>query len=231
MFHIVSVSTATPQCQSHQLLTSADRINNCSAFPSPVNSDRNLTQGWYRFSGAAGTKMPERQVPAGLYSCGTYGPGWLNGIHPNQTNQTLGLFVCYRWGYTPCQWGNYVWVTNCGSFFVYYLYPTPTTNALRYCGSPWIREKDTTSSVHASVFVDWNKVSLNSFTLSSFNILPKRETNQCKFDPIWYRNGPPYTDDFGCRDFSGHFGCDFKRNFAAISNRPCKLLAIPRRFE
>ena len=28
-----------------------------------------------------------------------------------------------------------------------------------------------------------------------------------------------------------HFCGDFKRDFAAISNRPCKLLAIPQRFE
>ena len=33
---------------------------------------------------------------------------------------------------------------------------------------------------------------------------------------------PIYTGDF-YSDFSG----DFKRNFGAISNRPCKLLAIP----
>ena len=154
------------QCQSHQLLTSADRSNSCPGFSTQVNSDRNLTQGWYRFSGAAGTKMPERQVPAGLYSCGTYGPGWLNGLHPNQPQQTVRATVCYRWGYTPCQWSSFVWITNCGNFFVYYLYPTPANSFfLRYCGSPWIREKDTTSSVHASVFVDWNKMYLNSLFL------------------------------------------------------------------
>ena len=37
---------------------------------------------------------------------------------------------------------------------------------------------------------------------------------------------PVYTGDFCC-DVSGDFCCDF----VAISNRPCKLLAIPRRFE
>ena len=31
---------------------------------------------------------------------------------------------------------------------------------------------------------------------------------------------------FYTRDFSGYFCCDFKRDFAAISNRPCKILAI-----
>ena len=36
---------------------------------------------------------------------------------------------------------------------------------------------------------------------------------------------PVYTGDFCC-DFSVDFWCDFKRDFAAISNRPCKLLAI-----
>ena len=33
----------------------------------------------------------------------------------------------------------------------------------------------------------------------------------------------PFTDAFCC-DFSGDFSSDFKRNFTAISNRPCKLL-------
>ena len=176
----------TPQCKTHHVLSSADRsINSYLSFSTQVKSDRNLPQGWYRFSGAAGSKMPERRQVPGLYSCGTYGPGWLAGRHPKQPQQTVRALVCYRWGYSRCRWGSYVWITNCGNFFVYYLYPTPTNSFyLRYCGTPWIREKDT------SDFVDWSKVSLNSFTVSSFNIKPKRETNQCKFDPIWYRNGP-----------------------------------------
>ena len=37
---------------------------------------------------------------------------------------------------------------------------------------------------------------------------------------------PIYTGDFCC-DFSGNFCCDF----VVISNRPCKLLVIPRQFE
>ena len=39
---------------------------------------------------------------------------------------------------------------------------------------------------------------------------------------------------FYCPDnsvYTGDFCCDFKCDFAAISNRPCKLLAIPRRLE
>ena len=36
---------------------------------------------------------------------------------------------------------------------------------------------------------------------------------------------PVYTGDLCCY-FSGDFCCDFKRDFAAVSNRPCKLLAI-----
>ena len=127
----------TPQCKTHHVLSSADRsINSYLSFSTQVKSDRNLPQGWYRFSGAAGSKMPEwRQVP-GLYSCGTYGPGWLAGWHPKQPQRTVRALVCYRWGYSRCRWSSFVWITNCGNFFVYYLYPTPTNNALRYCGSP-----------------------------------------------------------------------------------------------
>ena len=42
--------------------------------------DNQLAEGWYRFVGAAGTKMPTTRVPA--YRCGTHWSGWLNGSHP-----------------------------------------------------------------------------------------------------------------------------------------------------
>ena len=42
----------------------------------PVLCDIQLPEGWYRFVGAAGTKMPTTRVPA--FGCGTDWPdGWL----------------------------------------------------------------------------------------------------------------------------------------------------------
>ena len=52
--------------------------------------------------------------------------------------------------------------------------------------------------------------------------LPQCSFQKCVTNLLW----PVYTGDFCC-EFSG----DFKRDFAAISNRPCKLLAIPQRYE
>ena len=42
--------------------------------------DDQLSEEWYRFVGAAGTKMPTARVPA--FRCGTNWPGWLDGVHP-----------------------------------------------------------------------------------------------------------------------------------------------------
>ena len=41
--------------------------------------DREL-KGWYRFVGAAGTKMPT--TPVGPFRCGAANSGWLHDTHP-----------------------------------------------------------------------------------------------------------------------------------------------------
>ena len=46
----------------------------------PVLCDKELSEGWYRFVGAAGTKMPTTYVPAN--KCGAAFSGWLHSTHP-----------------------------------------------------------------------------------------------------------------------------------------------------
>ena len=43
--------------------------------------DDEIEEAWYRFTGAAGSKMPES--PPNKNTCGTHAPGWLNGRHPS----------------------------------------------------------------------------------------------------------------------------------------------------
>ena len=46
----------------------------------PVLGDNQLLEGWFRFVGAAVTRMPRTRVPA--YRCGTDWSRWLDGAHP-----------------------------------------------------------------------------------------------------------------------------------------------------
>ena len=46
----------------------------------PVLGDNQRLEGWFRFVGAAVTRMPRTRVPA--YRCGTDWSSWLDGAHP-----------------------------------------------------------------------------------------------------------------------------------------------------
>jgi hypothetical protein len=87
------------------------------------------TPKWIRFSGAGGTQLAT-SFP-GANRCGTYYPGFLNDTHPVGAGETKISSVCF--GYSGgCDYRNTISVTNCLSYFVYYLIPPPTCN-LRYC--------------------------------------------------------------------------------------------------
>ena len=93
---------------------------------------RDLNPGWYRFTGAAGDKMPTECVP--VRRCGTHAPGWLSGAHPTLAEGAVARKVCYHWTGRCCQWSNNIKIRNCGGFFVYELQKTPVCS-LRYCGN------------------------------------------------------------------------------------------------
>ena len=42
--------------------------------------------------------------------------------------------ICFDWDGNECKWNATGRATNCGSYFVYYLYNTPVCRA-RYCGA------------------------------------------------------------------------------------------------
>ncbi|PFX26091.1 Uromodulin [Stylophora pistillata] len=67
-------------CYNYSILDDANRKNSYITNFAAVLCDNQLFEGWYRFVGAAGTKMPTTRVPADR--CGTVWSGWLDGTHP-----------------------------------------------------------------------------------------------------------------------------------------------------
>ena len=117
-------------CKNYQKLTDADRKSNYPKTDSP-KCDQTLN-GWYRFQGAASTKM-ETTCPR-MYSCGTSLPAWLSENHPTVADGKVQKKVCIRW-FGDCCWKYlFIQVKNCGSFYIYDLF-YPGMCAARYCGT------------------------------------------------------------------------------------------------
>lgn len=123
-----------PECSSYTPLNTADRASGFSDRKT-VKCDRNDFPNiakWYRFEGAAGTRMPTSPVPK--QHCGTHATGWLNGKHPKKEEGVVSRKVCFNWSGNTCRWSIYVSVRNCGAFYVYHLGRTPGCS-FRYCGN------------------------------------------------------------------------------------------------
>ena len=98
----------------------------------PSLCDDLLPEGWYRFVGAAGTKMPTTRVPANR--CGTVWSGWLDGAHPTVEDGEVSRKVCFSDRSTGCKSSKYIFVKNCGSYFIYRLIEQPRCHS-RYCSA------------------------------------------------------------------------------------------------
>ena len=81
--------------------------------------------------GAAGIKMPTTRVSA--HRCGTDWSGWLDGSHPTVEDGEAFRTVCFSDRFSGCKYIRKIYVKNCGSYFIYKLYPLPC--ASRYCGT------------------------------------------------------------------------------------------------
>merc|ERR1712087_167701 len=132
-----------PECTSnYKVLDEADRNYQHQTNPDlPVYCDNIKAwngikspafQGssWYRFMGQAGTKMPE--FPYGSSTCQTWAPGWINGKHPTRKGQIVERLACFTVGENTCYDRENIKITNCGSFFLYFL-PDITKCNNRYC--------------------------------------------------------------------------------------------------
>ena len=129
---------AANPCHHYKNLSDANRkINYVTLYGL---CDNQLPEGWYRFVGAAGSKMPTTRVPA--YRCGTDWSGWLDDAHPTVEDGRDGKDkrkVCFSDRSTGCKYKITISVKNCGSYFIYELYRTPCPS--RYCGTDWMGGK------------------------------------------------------------------------------------------
>ena len=92
--------------------------------------------GWYRFTGRAGTKMPDTGV-FNSTGCGTDAQGWLAGGHPLGAGQQVIRTVNFNRLSNPAHKSVDVSVTHCKNFFVYRLPETESaghTMYYSYCG-------------------------------------------------------------------------------------------------
>jgi hypothetical protein len=81
----------------------------------------------------AGTRIPES--PPGIFHCGTGATGWLSGDHPTSPGASNDAKFCFDDGVNgDCYESTQGKVTNCGSYFVYYLENTPQCYR-RYCAT------------------------------------------------------------------------------------------------
>ena len=98
--------------------------------------DSQLPEEWYRFVGAAGTKMLTSRVSANR--CGTKYSGWLDGRYPTVEDGEVYKDVCFsNDAHNNCKSKKTISVKNCGSYFIYKLLHPPLCNS-RYCGTDWI---------------------------------------------------------------------------------------------
>jgi cysteine-rich repeat protein len=88
--------------------------------------------GWYRFTGAAGTKMPDSAPP--VDHCNTDATGWLQGGHPTVQQGVVTRKACFNWVGQSCWSSNNIKVVNCGGFYLYQL-GAPGCCSCVYCGT------------------------------------------------------------------------------------------------
>ena len=117
-------------CYNYFVLNTADRSVNYSATADKCDDtlDFNL---WYRIAGAAGTQIPEKEVP--FRRCGARYPRWMDGVHPSVEDGVVTRDVCFVLGENRCRWKLEIKVQDCGGFFVYKL-AAPNYCDQRYCG-------------------------------------------------------------------------------------------------
>ena len=128
----ISFHFAADPCFHYENLSDANRK---ISYVTPHGSelcDSQLPEGWYRFVGAAGTKMPTTRVPA--YRCSTVWSGWLDDAHPTVEDGEIRRTVCFSDRTTGCKILRDIFVKNCGSYFIYRLQQPPYCNS-RYCST------------------------------------------------------------------------------------------------
>jgi len=118
-------------CGHYQNLTDAKRKYDYNTQDGHSKCDRLDGKAWYRFQGAAGTKMATESP--GFRKCGASFPAWLNGAHSTEAEGTVKRKVCIN-KVTECGEESFVDVRNCTSYYVYKFYRFSDC-PFRYCGT------------------------------------------------------------------------------------------------
>ena len=117
-------------CQKYQNLTDGTRKYDHITVQSKC--DDTLIFGWYRFQGAAGTKVATTCPP--VNRCDTSSPVWLNGKHPSVAEGTVQRNFCIHQIGNCCHSSFKVYVKNCSSYYMYKLFYPGVCNT-RYCST------------------------------------------------------------------------------------------------
>ena len=129
----IAINFLADGCYNYSILNDSDRKN---TYNTPTNGevlcDNLLPEGWYRFVGAAGTKMPT--TPVHRFRCNTAFPGWLKGAEPTVANVEVSGLVCFTRGTDNCAFSKEIVMKNCGSYFIYKLGKPPICKS-RYCST------------------------------------------------------------------------------------------------
>ena len=132
-----------PQCQDYKTLdetsrhyTHTGRSYKCDRDPRHNKSPQWSGESWYRFTGAAGTKMATKKEVTKYHICGTDAPGCLDtDEHPKLAEgQSQEQKVCFYWRHGQCHWYSTVTIQRCDGFYIYMLPNTPDC-WLKYCGA------------------------------------------------------------------------------------------------
>jgi len=119
-------------CHHYQNLADVERKYDYNTQTGYSKCDTQLLyKGWYRFQGAAGTKMATKSP--GFKKCGASFPVWLKGTHPTVAEGTVRRYACINKGF-ECGKGGFVDVKNCTSYYVYKFYASSGC-PFRYCGT------------------------------------------------------------------------------------------------
>ena len=119
------------ECHNYQSLNSADR--KITYHQGGHECDRDIGPGWYRFEGAAGTRLATSCTPK--HRCKTHVTIWLKDGHPTVTDGKVSREVCFHYAKNCCHWKDNIKVRNCGTYHVYDLKRVPPARcSARYCG-------------------------------------------------------------------------------------------------
>ena len=161
------------QCSSYT--TTTDPIRNVASTYGSCTCpcDTSLSPGWYRFSGAAGTRLST--FPSNTGTCSASYPGWFNGSLPTTVGASTNGNMCFSNSGNICYTltsANNIMVTNCGDYYVFFL-TTLSSCSYRYC-TTWI----VFNIIYCEIQPIFSSLFINKIFFHSFFFLESKQTNR-----------------------------------------------------